>query len=104
MKRLIDRDPASGRETYFHVQHEGDRRLWIIESRQDVSKYIERAKRQFNEKDRHSRWGDMQKVATIPLVILERLQREGIADDPVRMRRWLNDRDNRVFRTRPGRI
>lgn len=104
MKRLISRDSETGRETYFHAQNDGDRRLWIIESKQDVSKFIERAKQLSRGMKRQTPWGEGQKVATIPLVILERLKQEGISTDPARMKRWLNDPDNRHFRTRPGRV
>jgi hypothetical protein len=33
-----------------------------------------------------------------------RLKKDGIIDDPSAMKRWLNDPDNRFFRTRPGRV
>jgi hypothetical protein len=32
------------------------------------------------------------------------LKRRGIIDDPAAFRAWMNDPDNRVFRTRPGRV
>jgi hypothetical protein len=32
------------------------------------------------------------------------LKRRGIADDPKKFKQWLNDRDNRVFRTRAGTL
>jgi hypothetical protein len=32
------------------------------------------------------------------------LKQQGIIDDPKALRRWLNDPDNRYFRTRPGRV
>ena len=37
---------------------------------------------------------------------VERLEEEkkGIADDNKKMKAWLNDRDNVLFRTRPGRV
>ena len=38
-------------------------------------------------------------VARIPLVIWRRLQQLGITKDEAALNRWLNDRDNRVFRT-----
>lgn len=38
-------------------------------------------------------------VARIPLVIWNRLQKLGIAQDEKRFNDWLNDRDNAVFRT-----
>jgi hypothetical protein len=32
------------------------------------------------------------------------LKRQGIADDPKALKKWLNDRDNQVFRTRAGTL
>jgi hypothetical protein len=32
------------------------------------------------------------------------LKRRGIADDPAALKKWLNDGDNRVFRTREGTL
>ena len=49
-------------------------------------------------------WGEWSKVASIPMPLYYRLKRDGIADDPKRMKAWLNDADNRFFRTRPGRV
>jgi hypothetical protein len=46
----------------------------------------------------------MQRVATLPLVLWMKLKQDGILDDPRALRRWLNDPDNRAFRTRPGRL
>lgn len=46
----------------------------------------------------------MHHVARIPLVILEELQRKGIARDQKAMKKWLNDPDNRFFRTREGKV
>ncbi|HJQ13085.1 MAG TPA: hypothetical protein VJ840_18780 [Gemmatimonadaceae bacterium] len=46
----------------------------------------------------------MHHVARIPLVILEELQRKGITRDQKAMKKWLNDPDNRFFRTREGKV
>jgi hypothetical protein len=43
-------------------------------------------------------------VATLPLSVYYQLKREGIADDPKRLAKWMNDPDNRAFRTRGGRL
>jgi hypothetical protein len=32
------------------------------------------------------------------------LQRRGILQDEKRLKAWLNDPENRVFRTRPGKV
>lgn len=46
----------------------------------------------------------MHHVARIPLVILEDLQRRGITRDQKEMKKWLNDPENRYFRTREGKV
>jgi len=46
----------------------------------------------------------MARVASIPLNVYYDLKRRGIADDPKAMKKWLNDPDNRVFRTREGTV
>jgi hypothetical protein len=32
------------------------------------------------------------------------LKQKGIVNDPKRLRKWLNDRDNALFRTKLGRV
>lgn len=101
-KRYFDTDPLTGATRYFTYDHATDE--CIIETVQDVSEIIELNKRRFNNKSESSRWGDGQIVASIPLPLLADLQRRGITDDPAKMRAWLNDSDNRHFRTRPGKV
>jgi hypothetical protein len=43
-------------------------------------------------------------VASIPESIYFKLKAEGKLDDPVYMKKWLNDPDNRFFRVRPGQV
>jgi hypothetical protein len=98
-KRLFGRDPLTGITQYWHVKDNGE---YVIETQQDVSAIAEANKRQYNDTpDRH---GDVNKVASIPLNVYYDLKRRGIADDPVAFKKWLNDRDNQVFRTRAGRL
>lgn len=102
MRRIISRNPVTGLETWFNYDNAtGDT---IITSEQEVAGTIDLNKAQFN--DAPSRWGNdvFHKVASIPLVVLDDLQRRGIADDPAKMKQWLNDPDNRYFRTRPGNV
>lgn len=74
----------------------------IISETQDVTAIIEANKRSANAIDRHQKHGEWSKVASIPLNIYYDLKRQGIVDDPVRFKRWLNDGDNKYFRTRGG--
>lgn len=78
---------------------------FTIETLQDVEPLIEVNKAQYNGAPEVGRFrGDMHKVASIPLTIYYDLKRKGVIDDPKRMKAWLNDPDNRVFRTMPGRV
>ncbi len=54
--------------------------------------------------DAPSRWGEGQRVASIPMTVYWELKRRGVVDDQGALRRWLNDPDNRFFRTRPGAV
>lgn len=97
--RLFDFDPVFGVRRWFHYDHATDQ--FTIETEQDISLMREVNTARFN--DAPSDWrGDMHLVASIPLNIYMELKEKGIADDQEALRRWLNDRDNRVFRVRPG--
>ena len=74
-----------------------------IHTEQDLEPSIEANKALFN--DAQTNWrGDMHLVASIPMSIYFDLKQKGIADDDAAMKRWLNDADNQVFRTRPGNL
>ena len=84
----------------------------VIESSQDVGGIIESNKAQFNSYDERARWSDHlfgNKVASVPLVVIDDLNKKGIMRgfhvvDQARFKEWLNNPDNRAFRTRPGRV
>jgi len=99
MARLFDYDELTGIAKYWHVTDKGE---YVVETRQDATAIAKQNKRQYNDND--GRWGDMQRVASIPLSVYYDLKRKGIADDPKAMKKWMNDPDNRVFRTRSGTV
>lgn len=98
--KVFDVDPLSGITSYWHYDDATDTAL--IEKRQDVSDILDANKAEFNAD--HGRYGEWTKVASIPLSVYYDLKAKGIVDDPVAMKRWLNDADNRFFRTRPGTV
>lgn len=98
-KRIFSQDPTTGITKYWHVSDKGE---YVIETVQDVSKIADLNRAEYNESP--SKWGDVNKVASIPLPVYYDLKRRGIADDPKALRKWLNDRDNQVFRTRAGTL
>ena len=85
--------------------YDGDKDEAIIENIIDATDVIEENKATFNQYDEKANWkGDMHKVASIPMALFYDLKKQGIIDDPARLKAWLNDPDNRFFRTRPGRV
>lgn len=72
-----------------------------VQTEQEHDVLLDWNKHQHNE---GGRFGDMKKVASIPLNVYFDLKQKGVVDDQAAFRRWLNDRDNRYFRTHPGAI
>lgn len=98
---IISDDSAStGIVTKF--LYDADKDEAIIQKTQDVSGIIEANKAEFNAAP--ERWGEWTKVGSIPLSVYYELERQGILGDQKAMAKWLNDPDNRAFRTRPGTI
>lgn len=95
------------RKTVAHADGEGG---LIIQTVQDVSGIVEANKKEFNTYDERTKWSDHafgNKVASIPLTVIDDLNKQGIMRgfaviDQKRFRHWLNEPDNRAFRTRPG--
>jgi len=73
----------------------------LITKRQDVSAILAQAKRERDAFPEHSghHGRDMVKVASIPNIEVEKLMKNGIWFDKKRLKAWLNDPDNRAFRT-----
>lgn len=101
--RLFNVAPELGLVEKWHYDESTD--TAIIESVQDVEQILDANRNAYNETDERARYKDgAHMVARIPLVVLQDLKKRGIADDPAAMRKWLNDPENKYFRTRPGRV
>ena len=87
-------DPVTGR--YTEVETEGKGLIFVHS--QDTDPIVASAKAIASGFDPLVR-RDTIHVARIPLVIWRRLQQLGITKDEKLLNKWLNDRDNRVFRT-----
>jgi hypothetical protein len=105
--RLFGHDPLTGITEWFHPSEDG--RSFTIETRQEIEGTLDVNQRLRN--DAPGNWrGDMHRVASIPLAVLQELSKRGIITaggrilDEAAFRRWLNASDNMVFRTRPGRV
>lgn len=100
MRKVLDHDPLTGISHVFYYDNETDEAT--ITAEQDVNSIIEANKIVYNE--RGGKWDDMTHVAQLPLVVYYDLKKRGILNDQEALRRFLNDPENRFFRTRPGTI
>ena len=103
-RRMLDYDPATGTTQWFHFDNSTGK--MGLETQQDVTAIVESTKGAFNPVDERANWkGDVHRVASIPMLIYNDLAKisNNFKDQAV-IRKWLNDKDNRVFRTRPGKL
>lgn len=103
MRRLLSVDPMTATSTYVDYD-ENDDTMRIIEE-VDVDRLIEMNRAMYNEAP--DGWGDGRVHTRIPMVLREKLKREGVIrddGDDTLWKRWVNDPDNRHWRLRPGRI
>lgn len=99
--RVINNDVEAGIVTLMHYDDADD--SMTIEDIQNVEPLVEQNKALYN--DSPGNWkGNMHRVASIPMTVYNQLVQSGCARDKKCMKRWLNDSDNRVFRTRDGRV
>lgn len=99
--------PVNFRQSAVHSDGDGG---IIIQTKQDISEILEQNKKEYNSYDERARWSDNlfgNKIASIPMTVIDELNKQGIMRgfavlDEKRFKAWLNERDNRVFRTRTG--
>ena len=97
------------RKSVAHADGEGG---LIIQTAQDVTALAESNKKEFNSYDERARWSDEvfgNKIASIPFTAIDDLNRQGIMRgfqvvDHHRFAMFLNNPENRAWRTRPGVI
>lgn len=103
--KLLEYDPVRKIRRDFHYDPATDE--FVVETRQEVEALTEQNKALHNATDERVGWkGDWHRVASLPLNVHADLQRRGLFDRGREkdLKRWLNDRDNLAFRTRPGRV
>lgn len=101
-ERVLDFDPETGTRSTFVYDDASDSFQIVTEQRVGPTLALNRELRK--HADRRTRWREMTRVASIPLVVVEDLRRRGILDDDRAFRRWLNDPANKVFRVREGDV
>lgn len=103
MARVIEIDPRAGLRRLFHWQESTEE--MTLRTEQNVQPIIDHNQALYADTDARARWRpDMNHVGKIPIGIWQDLLRRGIAQDDAALLRWLDDRDNRVWRVRPGRL
>jgi hypothetical protein len=86
----------------------------IIKTETQLDDFIDHTKAQYNQRSEKTGWGDSpldakNKIASLPLEIIETLNVMGIMrgfyiTDQKALKKWLNNPDNKVFRTRGGQV
>lgn len=101
--RAFSHDPDLGITRTFHYDYASD--TACIQTEQDVTDIVSESKARFNDVDERANWkGEFHRVASIPLSVYFDLVQRGIFQDKKAFKAWLNDGNNRFFRTRPGQI
>lgn len=102
--RILTNDPETGIVEYFHYDDVDD--TFTIERTQSLELDTFNPELYNRASDvKASRWkGDFHHVASIPMSIYAEWVQTGMIHDQAAIKRWLDDPDNRVFRTKPGRL
>ena len=106
MPKIFSQDLDTRTAQIAHDDGEGN---VIIETVQDIKPFLEQNKNSYAQIDERARWGEFTQIASIPFSVIQDLNKQGILKgfhivDPKKLKAWLNDSNNRFFRTRPGRI
>jgi hypothetical protein len=100
-KKLFSHDDLTGITKWWHDNRDG---TVTIETVQDMNPILEANQENYKHTDKHTKWGDMSRVASIPLTIYYDLLKRGILNDENAMKKWLNSEEGRPFRTRAGKV
>lgn len=107
-RHTLSYDPVSKKTKVWHELDRGQE--WAVETKVDVTALIDSNKAEYAMTDEHARWGKpgevWAKVASIDPTVYFELIRQGIIDrdDDASLLRWIQNRDNLAWRTRPGNL
>ena len=99
MSELRERIVLDEVEDKLHIAHE-----------QDVSGVLASNRAHAADRDKHAKWRDFERVASIPAVVVLEWMKEGInvmapnAEDKKRIKQKLNSPEYAYLRTRGGRL
>lgn len=106
MKRILTTDPTTGRQTYLRQNSDGST---FIENTQQFDQLL-RLNKQMNDDWRYGNLRGTQKhtqhIAEIPNVVYAHLVEKfgKPSENPKAWKQWLNDSENRAFRTGGGKV
>jgi len=93
-----------------HIKHDQMEDKLHIAHSQDVSSIISSNKAAFNATEKTDKWGDWNRVASIPSVVVMAWMKEGINvmaptyEDQKKIKKKLNSPEYAYLRTRKGRL
>lgn len=102
MSIIFETDALTRSEQRFHWDPVTER--FVISDRQEVQDLLDMNQALRNSDATPNRSSGLRRVASVPLNIYWELKRQGIIDDPKRLAAWLNDPDNRAWRTNDMKI
>jgi len=102
--RLADHDPVTGRSVWIAI--EDGKTIARIDMPQDKLEDIFAVNHAFESASQGEKFGDYNRIASIPHHLV---YKNGLADalkqgDQKFINRWMNDSDNKKFRTSRGRV
>lgn len=103
-RAVMDYDPLTKTKTTFHAM---DDDKFVVATEADVTDLIEANKLKYNDVDERARFGEKSwVVASLPMHVYFDLLQRGIIDkhDDTKLMKWLDDPENRYWRTRPGKL
>ena len=107
MAKILGTDKIKKRQSIAHNTDSGI----VIATEQDITEIIEQNKREYNASS--TTWGDgdvfSNKIASIPFTVIDELNKQKVMRgfhvvDSKRFKAWLNNPDNRFFRTKQGTV
>ena len=101
-RRIFSHDPEWGVTKWWHYDSDTD--IARIETVQDVEHLLE-VNKAAQALTAGGRWGDgLQHVAHIPMATYAEWLATGKDKDQAAVRRWLNDPENKLHRTKLGKV
>ena len=102
MKKHLHFDPETGLLNTFHLdEHTGEAR---VDTTQDATRLLNVNKELQAEQRFRKNGEEFRRVAQIPLTLWFDLRKRGILQDQKKLKAWLNDSENRFFRTNSERV